>query len=438
MELNYIHLLLLLVPVTVLYWLLIYKVYDKLEKLYVSIIFWGLYFYGGIGASSYEVDKNYTFYFLLFIAAFVFFYRLRYISFHAVRNQTFYFFRAKSKHLLEKKSYEKIFIGSYLFVCFLFLVYPDFKVADLFHPPSPEGVSALISSVESQNAQNVDVLSKILFYVKLLVAPLYFIGLYNYRKKPLLLFVFIFLPLYFDYCANNYIGRGMILMACMLWFFAVYAYNQRLRRPMVIGGIVGIPLLIAFFYSYSLARLGGDIEVHVDAAVIEQIFYQEINFPESFKSVAASGMHVDFFSFLVWITTLPIPKVLLGGLIEVPVLNFDLSEIVLGMHRYDDGFWVKLTGYVSESYYIFGPYFFWIEAFMIAWISKLLFYLLRSIKGTEILIIFIAIQFGFMFSRAGLGAVLPSFSNGFLLLYAYIILKLYIFYKEKKLQAQII
>jgi len=69
-QLNYIHLLLLLVPVIILYRFLMYKIYDQLEKWYVSLIYWGLYFYGGIGASAKTVSLTYTIYLLIFLTVF--------------------------------------------------------------------------------------------------------------------------------------------------------------------------------------------------------------------------------------------------------------------------------------------------------------------------------------------------------------------------------
>lgn len=241
-----------------------------------------------------------------------------------------------------------------------------------------------------------------------------------------MLFLLIFIPLYFDYCATGYIGRGMVLMGLMLCFFTVYIYNKNLRKPLLFGTIILLPILLFAFYTYSIARMGGDIQINLSGNIIEELFYQEINFPESFSVVADSGKHISFPGFIGWILALPFPKFMLGGLIDFPVINFDLAEIVTGFNRNDNGFWVKLTGYVTESYYIFGKYFFWVEALMIAWTAKMLFYLLRCIKGTEVFIIYISILFGFMYSRAGLGAILPSFTNGFLLLYAFIFLKLYI------------
>ncbi len=426
MELNYLHLVLLLVPVIILYSLLLYKMHDHLEKLYVSITFWGLYFYGGIGASSYETGASYTFYFLIFLAAFVFFYRLRYIFPNALRNSISGFYRTGGKTMYDEALSGKIIIYIYLFTCFLSLLYPEFKVGSLFHPPAPNGVEALLNSVNNSESKDLDIISKLIFYIRLLILPLYFLALAKYAKRPFIFFLLVFLPLYFDYCSSEYVGRGLILIDLGVWYISVYRFNKKIRVPLVAATVVVLPLLLILFYTYSIARLGNEFNINLDASVIGDLFYGEINFPDSFQSVVDSGQHVHFTGFITWLVTLPFPKFLFGSLLNVPVLNFELSEIVLGVNRNDPSFWVKLTGYISESYYVFGEKFFWVEALMVAWLSKTIFFLLRLIKGSEVLIIYVAIQFGFMFSRAGLGAILPAFTNGFLALYFYFALKLYI------------
>ena len=429
MSLDILKLLLTFIPVCILYFLLTYKMYDRIEKIYTSIIFWGLYFYGGIGAAATTVETVYTFYFLIFLLAFVFFYRLRYIFSNAVKNSLHKFYEDDGKTFFDANFSTTLFIWVYLFICFFSLLYPTFKVENLIDPPAPDVLSALLSSID-KSIENSDIILKLMFYARLLFLPLYYLSLHKFSAKPILLFVLIFLPLYFDYCSSSYVGRGMILMDVALWILVVYKFNKKIRKTLIISTVIVTPVLLAFFYTYSIARLGGSADISLNGDVVSKLFYTEINFPESFNTVVESGKHINFANFLIWIFTLPFPKFIFGSLLNVPIINFDLSEIVLNLDRNDPNFWVKLTGYVTESWYIFGKYFFWIEALMVAWIAKTIFYFLRRIKGSEVLIFFVAIQFGFMFSRAGLGAVLPLFTNGFLAIYFYFAIKVH--YAQKK------
>lgn len=413
----------MLVPVLFLYYLLIYKLYDRLEKLFISIIFGGLYFYGGIGASSYLAPPEYSIYFLIFLSVFVLFYRLKFPISHSLQN-TFHYLKNNGVRLFaEEGTYTSLVIFSYLGICFVSLIYPEFKLKALISPPAPNGLEALLATIE---VREPDVASKLIFYIKLLLLPFYYVSLSRFVKRPLILFLAIMLPLYLDYCSAGYIGRGMVLMNLGLWFVVVYWLNPRMR--LIIGGLmlVGIPAILISFYAYSLARLGSSIDsVDNKSNIIEMLFYEEVNFPDTFKEVVRSGRHVDLRGFFVWLCTLPIPKFLLGG-VKVPVLNYEISEIVLGLSRFDDGFWVKLTGYISESYYIFGKWFFWLTAVLVSRLCKTLFFFLRDFPGGKVLVIYVAIYIGFMYSRAGLGAIMPTFSNGFLLLYVYFLFKVYL------------
>ena len=396
--------------------------YDRLEKLYISIIFGGLYFYGGIGASSYLATPEYTIYFLIFISTFVLFYRLKFPLSHSLQNTIHYLRHNGVRLFAEESIYLMMIIVAYLGICLIGLMYPEFKLKALISPPAPNGLEALLSTIE---VRKPDAASKLIFYIKLLLLPFYYISLSKFVKKPLILFLAIIVPLYLDYCSAGYIGRGMVLMNLGLWFVIIYWFNPRFRW--LISGlmVIGVPAILISFYAYSLARLGSSLDsVDNKANVIEMLFYEEVNFPDTFKEVVGSGRHVDLNGFLIWLCTLPIPKFLLGG-VKVPVLNYEISEIVLGISRYDDGFWVKLTGYISESYYILGKWFFWLVAILVSRLSKTLYFFFCDFPGGKVLIIYIAIYIGFMYSRAGLGAIMPTFSNGFLLVYLYFVYKVY-------------
>jgi len=415
------NLLLLLVPVVLLYVLLIYKMYDKVEKIYVSIIFLGLYFYGGIGAAYLKAPASYTIYFLLFLTVFVFIYRVKFLFAHAVKNTFSTFYKFNGATIFDVPLLNSCVIWGYLALELSSLVYPKFNITSLWHPPLPDVMSSLIGTIDV-SVENIDVVSKLLFYFKLLGLPLYLLALNAKTTKPAQLFFLLFFPLYIDYCSSAYIARGMILVNLALWLLITYAFNKKLRFSLVTACIFLMPLLLIFFYIYSVARISGDFGADVSGNVIGKLFYNEVSFPDHFAEIVNSGKHVDFPSFLVWLVTLPFPKFLVGG-INVPLINLELSEIVIGMNRSDQGFWVELTGYISESYYIFGKYFFWVEAVMVAWLAKVIFYFLRNIKGSLILIYFVAMQFGYTFSRAGIGAVVPNLINGFLAVYVYFAIK---------------
>ncbi len=263
--------------------MLIYKMYDRLEKLYISIIFGGLYFYGGIGASSYLATPEYTIYFLIFISTFVLFYRLKFPLSHSLQNTIHYLRHNRVRLFAEESIYLMMIIVAYIGICLIGLMYPEFKLKALISPPAPNGLEALLSTIE---VRKPDAASKLIFYIKLLLLPFYYISLSKFVKKPLILFLAIMVPLYLDYCSAGYIGRGMVLMNLGLWFVIIYWFNPRFRW--LISGlmVIGVPAILISFYAYSLARLGSSLDsVDNKANVIEMLFYEEVNFPDTFKEV---------------------------------------------------------------------------------------------------------------------------------------------------------
>jgi hypothetical protein len=393
---------------------------DNLEKFFVSVCFWGMYFYGGIGASIDETAPVYTLYYLIFQAVFVLAYRVRYIFPNVFRNSIIRI-QVQSSFLFEGKLSSNFILIIYLLSVFINLLYPEVKIENLLSPPPPNALDALLKE-SGVSVEEEDILAKLLFYFTLLLTPLYYWSLYVYRQKPILLLILILIPLYFIYCANEYIGRGLILIGLFVWFFGVYLHNKKWRKPLIVGTIIGLPTVLIFFIYYSLQRIGYEVDFSFQTGAIGDLFLMEINYPIHFETIVQSGKHVDLGGFFLWLATLPFPKFFFGGL-DVPAVNYELAEIVLNLPKEDQNFFVILTGFVSESLYIFGSYFFWLEAIIIAVTVKTIFNLLRPIKSGSILILFVAIQFGFMYARAGIASVMPVFANGFLAVYLYIFIK---------------
>jgi len=242
MKLGYLHLLLVLLPVVLLYLLMVYKITDTREKVFISIIFAGMYFYGGVGASSKEVPMQYTWYFLIFMAVFVLFYRLKIPFSHLVSNGMSSFYKKDGLTFLDNNSQTNLVIGAYLFIQLLTMVYPEFELDKLVAPPAPNVIDALRESIDK--TQEVDFVSKLLFYFKLLFLPFYYLSLSKFRTKPLLFFIFLFIPIYIEYCASGYVGRGVLLMNLALWFVVTFAYNKRIRVSLTVATVVLIPFLL--------------------------------------------------------------------------------------------------------------------------------------------------------------------------------------------------
>ena len=56
-------------------------------------------------------------------------------------------------------------------------------------------------------------------------------------------------------------------------------------------------------------------------------------------------------------------------------------------------------------------------------VFRTVYALLSSIESSQVLVVYFSIYFGFMYARAGVGAVLPTLLNSMLLFYAYLYMK---------------
>jgi hypothetical protein len=413
------HFILFLFINLILYLYLKKNIKSKIENIYISSIFFGLYFYGGIGASLINISIDYSIYFLIFIITFIFSYKyFGYIESHILSFLPIYNSKTKIS-IINKKLYSKI-IYFYFAILIMSLIYPEFKLKNLFLPPTPNSKDFFEQTL---GYGYVDILSKLIYYFILLITPFFYYSLQKYKKNPTILFIIIFLNLYIQYCASEYIGRGIILMNLIFFLICVYYFNLNYRKFIIMFILVAFPIISEFFYIYSIRRLGYDIPYSFSFKDVGSVIYSEISIPENFDIVLKSGYHIDFINFLKWLILLPVPKIFIGN-IDLPVINYEIAEILINVPKFSSSYFVKLSGFVAESVYVFGRYFFWVEAIILGIITKVIFIILDNINESEFLTIYFGIYWAFMFSRAGIGAVLPFFMNAMILFYIVFLIRI--------------
>jgi hypothetical protein len=129
-----------------------------------------------------------------------------------------------------------------------------------------------------------------------------------------------------------------------------------------------------------------------------------------------SGARMDLSRYLAWVFTLPLPGFLKGNL-DVALINYELSEVVLSRSIGSREWYVVLPGLLAESIYIYGLWFFWIHAFFIGF---MLSFFCRMSEGSPylgVMFLFIVVMFMYNINRAGIAGVLPVLVNGFMLFY---------------------
>jgi len=391
-----------------------------LSKIFITIIFAFFYIYTGIGASISTISSSYLKHYLIYFALFSI---LMYVLFSPVS-----FFNKTDKEKIEVylvnwvDRYANITIAVFIILNIIPLIHPEFRLWNIFNPPPPD----LIAQIkEISMAQDRTVIGQITFYLTLLITPFFYISLYKLRHKPFKLFFCLFLPIYLNYCATSYVARSTLFPAVLIYLITVYLYNYRARKILIPAVVILIPALFHFSARYVQLRLGVSEPSVSLAGSLESFVSIETSFSTKFDAVLLSDQRVDLKNYFLWIITMPLPG-FMKGFFTPPLLNIEISEILLGIFRNEPGFYVELPNIVTESVYVFDSLF-WVQAFFISFMIFIIYRLSLFSKQFSVFLLYNAFYLGYNLHRGGLGAVLPQFAGGYLLFYLfilYIILKL--------------
>lgn len=377
----------------------------------------GVFIYNGVGAAYPEVPAKYLIFyfgFILALACSFFFFTVTFagVSRHSGRvlNQTL--------SDIDKQRVWDIIIWTFIFLHFVPLLYPEFRLQEFFNPRPPDLKTAF--QIRFQ-VQEVNIFLKIIGYVRILMLPFFFIALYKHRqniKKVVLVLLFL---LYIQYVNKSYIGRTAVGMTALLIFISLWVLRPNYRKGLVVAGIALVPFVFAAFNFYGIIRIGGTVyEFNILRAASEMI-YNETGFPIGVgMPIIESGQRVNLASYFRWILTLPIPKVLAGDIAGARI-NYEISEVILGTSIGAQNWCVVLPGAVAESVYIYGRSFFWLHGVFVGFLAA---FVVRLVERTPYLLFLqahLVLLFFYVFNRAGIAALLPDIVNDLILFYGFIL-----------------
>lgn len=375
----------------------------------------GYVFYAGYCIFIFDLPIYYLWMYLIFSFIFFVTLNLSYKLLYKVGISSGAYFGDFFDVYLNKKN-KNIIIFLYVGLSVYPLLFPEFRIFDLFNPPIPD----LKYSFELQ-FENIEkpLFSSLVDLIKQLLLPFFLIALYSRSKKILFPFLVLTLVFYIEYVVSKYKSRGQLIVNYFpLLFF--YWCNFKERRWLVISiGLVLIPSTLLLFNFYEIYRLDsaatiGQFDVWKSG---EHIIRVETGFVDSVGvPLIESGARVDLLDYFKWIVTLPIPKFLFGDIAGARI-NTEISEIILDVGRGGTGFYIVLPGLIAESVYIYGVNFFWLHALML---GILMAFLLRLFGGNEEFIYLIGYIFAlamYNLNRGGIASFLPQIINQLFLLY---------------------
>ena len=400
------------VIITSLCVLSLFRKYKSLRiRIFFFIIYVFLFVYNGLGGALVEVDTRYVFYYSIYILMFTMFIKI-------------FVFEKKKRNIDDNQinlqrfldDYSSLIIIAYILICFFVLIFPEFKLQLLFRPPKPDVRLHLQDDFNSNNG--------IIYYIKTLLAPLYYIAVSKKRNKPLFFIFLLMSPAYISYCADSYIARNEMLQVLLLVIIILFVDGSRRRKKTIIfGGVLGFPMLLYAFYQYSNIRLGADIVDISFRDILELIAYQEIKYPLYFDDFWRK-FSFSVSSYFEWLLLLPLPGFLKFGLGQISI-NEEFTMFITHLSRGDANFSIVLPGLVNESLMVFKSFFF-IHALIYAYIVSLVINLCKKDKNFDVLFFYMCFLLSFSTARAGTTASYP------IIIKYLIVLAIFLYFNKNK------
>jgi hypothetical protein len=251
----------------------------------------------------------------------------------------------------------------------------------------------------------------------LLLSPFYFVALAGIRRKYFTLALCLVVPIYLQYCSAGYVARSAMMMCLVLYIGTIWLDRPEFRVRIVILAVTGIPVVLVFLGAYSAMRLGAASTGTVRSSdLVRSVLVVETTFPRAWDNLVDSRQRADFRGYVTWLFTLPVPKVLTGE-IRGARIGDEISGIVSGIYPGRSDFSITLTGPVVESAYIYGATWFWIHACFIGVLGGLVCAFAGGCRSLLVVLVQIALLFGYIYNRAGIAAIMPSLLNSYLSLY---------------------
>ncbi|HHX70494.1 MAG TPA: oligosaccharide repeat unit polymerase [Gallicola sp.] len=412
--------LLLIILVTILPFVWIFKLKDFNSKLFFGLFLLAFFTYSGLGGSLKEVDEHYFSYYVI------------YTFFISIG---LYLGRGRNKKYVVRKSTENKLIelidkyGTTIIIVFFLLkltslIYPQFLLHRLIVPPAPDLTSVFAERFETQESSFFE---SIRYYLLSILSPFFFLSLYKYRFKPWKLVLLLIIIPYIDYCRVGYIGRGDMLQYLFIIIASLYVFLPRMRKLIVISFAVFLPTLIIFMVNYTQIRIGGTASVDNTFEALEHLIFYESNYPLWFSTIYNEPFDINnLITYFKWLITLPIPGFLKG---DIGLKGDEIAGLLLGIDSGQRGFYIVLPGLVGESVYYFGKYLFWIHSLLVGLLVGYTFRILNRHHQMGILLFYSVFELTYFINRGGTGSGLPYILK--ILLVFFIILYFYSRYKIK-------
>ncbi len=381
----------------------------KLKVLRVMAVFVTLsyFFYSGFGIAYSYVDNRYVIKFLVFLLCML----LPFVLWgNEVKNSP----NRLDAFIERSPRFLRGFSVLYLVCLFIPLVYPRFKLFDIFY----SGFQGLLGFYDLHNEYGSNAIIGIVDTLALFCRPFFFINLtqLQIRKQSSSVSLCLFLlSILFSFMRYGYLSRYQMVLytlALLFFLFSIKGYNFALKGKQVALFTAVAILSVPFLYAFTFIRVGESVEsglsyldsmtLLIEGEVYYPIYYDHILSSPDLASQTAIG-------FVLWLVFLPIPSFLWPGKPRISADAFTYS--VTGRHVTDAGYASSLPSLLGESFMFFGDSFYWVEALIIGCVMVLIIRYLSKYRTLVFYMIYL-IVFSLTLGRGGASSYMSTIING--------------------------
>ena len=393
----------------------VFKLKDKTRKAYYLVLLLFIYVYCGLGL-AFDTSDNTT-------------YELYYYMFMGVLSISMYIFYHRDTKIRTNSFINEFCIKNatpIIIIYFFFLLLPLIQDGNFFRLFSPPASSLVDSFSDLDFTENQ--VSDIGGSLKTFVAPLFFVALYKYVKKPIILIFLYLMTHYIPFCDIAYISRGELAYTLAFILVYLYAFYPNLRKKILLGTAISIPFALIFFYTYAYSRLGSVADNINMGDAVTFLIRTETDYYSYFDTIYKSTEHYSL-NYIIWLLTLPLP-----GFMKAFGLDFNFTALftvqAVGLGSAADIQSIALPGLVTESVFIFGKYAFFIHPFLFGLFFSVAYNTFVHDRKNFFMFTFVIMNFCVMSGRGGT----PGVYSG-TIKYLFIFFLFYLFAPKKRLKS---
>lgn len=276
-----------------------------------------------------------------------------------------------------------------IFIQFIFLIYPENKLINLFYGIFNYGYDPNFSMKNKMIRENT--VYNILTIIKTALLPYFFILIYNLRQKPIKAISIYILYYYLDYAKSLYMGRSTLMtILLVLWVF-IYIEKIISKKTWIILSIGICFFLIIIIVIIPQIRLHNTFDLNYKNIMssINNIIQEEANTQKHLKVCEEISKEISYPKMIMATITAPLPFID----IDFPVLAYKFTEKLLGISYGDAGYYIMLPCAFGESIMVLGKYSSWIYILVFSILMCFVYRNLKKIPYLKYWLLYILLEY---------------------------------------------